>query len=397
MKILMITPYLPYPLVSGGQIRTYNLLKNLSSKHKITLVSFVRDPNERQYLSSLKPFCESILIYQRRKAWSPLNILLAAVTPYPFLVSIYFSLSLKKDINSLLEKEKFDLIHAETFYVMPNIPQTNVPIFLVEQVIEYLVYQRFVEGLPSYLIFLKPLLLLDVAKIKWWEKHFWTKAKRLAAMSDDDKEFIEDINPKLKVDVIANGVDIEYFAKTKKKKTKIPTILFVGNFKWLPNRDAAKFLVSEIWPKIIEKIPKAKLWIVGRNPTRDLKKYESSDIRVDERIEDIRDAYGRSNVLLAPIRNGRGTKYKILEAMATKTPIVGTPLAIEGIEIINKTHAFVAQNSENLANKTILILNNHRESTRLAENAYSLVARDYNWKKISATLDKVYKEVAKKK
>src|SRR3989344_3464682 len=181
MKILMITPYLPYPLVSGGQIRTYNLLKNLSKKHKITLVSFVRDSQEKQYLPSLKPFCEKILIYQRRKAWSPLNIGIAAITPYPFLVSIYLSLSLRRDIKELLQKENFDLIHAETFYVMPNIPQTDVPIILVEQVIEYLVYQRFVEGLTVWFLPIMPLLQFDVAKIKFWEKHYWKKAKRLAA------------------------------------------------------------------------------------------------------------------------------------------------------------------------------------------------------------------------
>lgn len=391
----MITPYLPYPLVSGGQIRTYNLLKNLSSKHKITLVSFIREPKEKQYLKDLKPYCENILVYQRRKAWSPLNIILAAITPYPFLVSIYLSLSLRRDISDLLAKENFDLIHAETFYVMPNIPKTNVPIFLVEQVIEYLVYQRYVEGLPSWLIFLKPFLEFDVAKIKRWEKHYWTKAKRLAAMSQDDKDFIEEINPNLKVDVVANGVDIEYFANIKKTKTKQPTVLFVGNFKWLPNRDAAQFLVKDIWPQIKSQIKDAKLWIVGRNPAEDLKNYQSKDISIDEGVDDIRTAYGNSDVLLAPIRNGRGTKYKILEAMATKTPIVGTPLAIEGINIIANKQAYVASTAKNLADKTVHLLKNPHKSKDLAENAYKLVSQEYNWKKISDRLDEVYMEVGK--
>lgn len=395
MKILMITPYLPFPLVSGGQIRTYNLLKNLSSKHKITLVSFIREPREKQYLKDLKPYCENILVYQRRKAWSPINIILSAISPYPFLVSIYLSLSLRQDINDLLEKENFDLIHAETFYVMPNIPQTNVPIFLVEQVIEYLVYQRYVEGLPSWSIFLKPLLKFDVAKIKRWEKHYWTKAKRLAAMSQDDKDFIEEINPNLKVDVVANGVDIEYFANIKKRKTKQPTILFVGNFKWLPNRDAAQFLVKDIWPQIKSQIKDAKLWIVGRNPTQDLKSYQSEDINIDEGVDDIRTAYGASDVLVAPIRNGRGTKYKILEAMATKTPIVGTPLATEGIDIVAGKQAYVASSAKSLADKTVLLLRNPKKSKDLAENAYKLVSQEYNWKKISDRLDEVYMEVGK--
>ncbi len=395
MKVLMLTPYLPYPLVSGGQIRTYNLLKNLSTKHKITLVSFIREPKEKKYLENLKPFCEKILIYQRRKAWSPINILLSAITPYPFLVSIYLSLSLKSDIQELLKEEDFNLIHAETFYVMPNIPKTNVPVLLVEQVIEYLVYQRYVEGLPTYLFFLKPFLSLDVAKIKWWEKYFWKKSKHLAAMSNDDRKFIESINPSLKVDVVANGVDTEYFAQTKKIKTKNPTILFVGNFKWLPNRDAANFLVTQIWPKIKFEIKNAKLWIVGRSPTDDIKAFSSTDICVDETVEDIRSAYGKSDLLLAPIRNGRGTKYKILEAMATKTPIVGTPLATEGINVQNKKHAYIATSPKELAKETIYLLKNPQKSREIAENAYQLVSQDYNWKKISSSLDKLYQEVGR--
>ena len=393
MKILMITPYFPYPLVSGGQIRTYNLLKNLSQKHKITLASFVRDKKETKYLNELKPFCQKVIIFKRRKAWSPVNILLSAITPFPFLVSIYFDPFVKSQIKSELEKEQYDLIHAETFYVMPNIPKTNVPIFLVEQVIEYLVYQRFGESLPPFALPIKPFLFLDVAKIKWWERHYWRKAKRLAAMSADDQKFIRNFDQSLTVDVVANGVDIEYFAKTKRQNFAQPTVLFVGNFKWLPNRDATKFLVQEIWPKISEKIKNAKLWIVGRNPPADISRFVSNDIQVDGHVKDIRTAYGKSNVILAPIRNGRGTKYKILEAMATKTPIVATELAIEGINIKNGHQALIAEEASTLAQETVKILKNASLGKKLAEAAYLLVARDYNWKKISESLDRIYKKV----
>ncbi len=393
MKILMITPYLPYPLVSGGQIRTYNLLKNLANKHKITLASFIRDESEKNYLKELEPFCQKVIIFKRRKAWSFINIILAALTPFPFLVSIYFDIRVRRKIREELAKEQYNLIHAETFYVMPNIPQTKVPIFLVEQVIEYLVYQRFVESLSNLALLIKPFLFLDVVKIKWWERYYWKRAKRLAAMSQEDKSFIKKLEPNLQVDVIANGVDIDYFAKTKKLKPKKPTVLFVGQFKWLPNRDATKFLVLEIWPKIKSKIKNAKLWIVGRNPPEEIKNFVSSDIQVDGDVEDIRIAYGKADVLLAPIRNGRGTKYKILEAMATRTPIVGTKLAVEGIDVRNGKEAFVVQNASDLAARTLKVLKNSKIGEKLADAAYLLVKNKYNWERISKELDRVYKEV----
>ncbi len=393
MKILMITPYLPYPLVSGGQIRTYNLLKNLAKKHKITLASFIRDSSEKKYLQNLKPYCEKVIVFKRRKAWSPINVILSGITPFPFLVSIYFDMRVRKQIKKELEKVKYDLIHAETFYVMPNIPETKIPIFLVEQVIEYLVYQRFVESLPGWAIPLKVLLHFDVLKIKWWERYYWKKAKRLAAMSHEDKVFIEKYNNKLKVDVIANGVDINFFEKTEKQIPKKPTVLFVGNFKWLPNRDAATFLIEEIWPKIKSEIQDARLWIVGRNPPDVILKYASEDILIDGGVEDIREAYAKSNVLVAPIRNGRGTKYKILEAMATKTPIIGSRLAIEGLNIKNGKEALIGASSEDLSKYTTKILKNPQIGENLAKLAYQLVKSKYDWKKISLELDRVYKKV----
>lgn len=391
----MITPYLPYPPSSGGQIRSYNLIKQLYKKHDITLFCYIRDDSEREYIPELEKYCKKVKVFKRRKAWALINILLAGITPYPFLVAIYLSPTLRREIAEELGREKYDLIHSETFYVMPNIPKTDVPMFLVEQTIEYLVYQRYVEMFPWYGFFLKPLLLVDVAKIKWWERYYWKKAKRLAAMSVEDKEVMLQLNPRLTIDVIANGVDTQHFAKIKRQKPKNPIVLFIGQFKWLPNKDAAKFLVRQIWPLIREKYPKAKLWIVGRNPTPDISSLEKlPGVSVDGGVEDIRDAYRRASVLLAPIRNGRGTKYKILEAMASKTPIVGTPLAVEGIDVKNGQDVLIGKTAQELAGQTIKILKDPKVGLDLASSAYRLIQNKYNWEIISSDLDRVYKEVA---
>lgn len=392
MKILMITPYLPYPLLSGGQIRSYNLLKNLSKKHKITLFSFIRDDSEMNYIEELTKYCKLVKVFKRRKAWDIKNILLAAFTPYPFLVSIYFSLSLRKAIEKELNRGDYDLIHAETFYVMPNIQTTKIPTLLVEQTIEYLVYQNFVDNLKIFPI--KPLLYFDVMKIRVWEKHYWRRATSLVAMSEEDKEIMGQAVPKKSIDIVANGVDIGFFTKTKKIKPKRPTVLFVGNFKWLPNKDAAKFLTYDIWPKIKKKIANAKLWIVGQNPTAEiLSLAKQKDVLVEGSIKDIRDAFGKASVLLAPIRNGRGTKYKVLEAMATKLPVVSTPLGVDGIDAQDNKEVFIAEGCQDLAEKTINVLKDEELGDNIAINAYQLIKNKYNWKLIALNLDKVYRKL----
>lgn len=394
MKILMLTPYLPFPLHSGGQIRTYNLLKNLSAKHQITLFSFIRSDSEKRHIKELEKFCLKVIPYKRRKAWSPINILLSGLTYYPFLVCLYHPSGMKKLIKEELERG-YDLIHAETFYVMPNLPKTSLPILLVEQTIEYLVYQNFVDNFKVSL--LKPFLYFDVKKIKLWEKYYWKRATRLATMSREDKELIKNSLKNGQVDIVANGVDIDFFGEAEKKKPKTPTVLFVGNFKWLPNKDAASLLAREIWPKVLEKIPKARLLIVGRNPTQKIRDLGSiPGVAVKDEVKDIREAFGCASVLLAPIRNGRGTKYKVLEAMATGVPVVTTPLGIEGIEAKDGREVLVAKTAEGLAKETINLLQDKDLGEKLALSAKKLINTKYNWQLISESLDKIYQEMGKK-
>jgi glycosyltransferase involved in cell wall biosynthesis len=393
MKILMITPYLPYPLLSGGQIRTYNLLKNLKDKHEIHLYSIIKDDQEKKYIHELEKFCESVNVFKRsKKPFTLRNVVLAGITPYPFLVTRNLPIKARSVLTQVLNQDGFDLIHAETFYVMPNIPYTNVPTLLVEQTIEYLVYQDFVNQFKIKA--LKPLLMFDVYKIKYWEKHYWRKATRLATMSEGDKKFILGFVPNAKIDIVANGVDAAFFKKVKRKKLGSPVVLFVGQFKWLPNRDAVYFIHKKIWPLIKKKVPDCKLWIVGRHPTSEIKALNKEpDIIVDEKIEDIRQAYAAASVLLAPIRSGRGTKYKILEAMASGTPVVATHLGIEGIRAEDQKQVLIGEGAQDLAKKTVEILLDSNKAKKLSESANKLIVKHYNWKIISSRLDNIYKHL----
>ncbi len=393
----MLTPYLPYPLLSGGQIRTYNLLKNLSKHHQITLFALIKEEKEKQYIKHLKPFCADVKVFKRTKnPWAIRNILLAGFTAYPFLVTRNLPRGMKSAIKKELSDKDYELIHAETFYMMPNIPKTKVPILLVEQTIEYLGYLYYAK--TSKYWFLKPLLYIDIAKIKFWETFFWKKAKHLVTMSEDDKTFItSQIGKTSNIDVVANGVDINKFSQTKTKLPQHPTILFVGTFKWLPNIDAVTYLVEKIWPKVKNTVPKAKLWIVGHNPTPEIQNFaKQTDITVSDNVEDIRDAYGGSHILLAPIRSGKGTRYKVLEAMATSTPVVTTKLGAEGLQLKPGKHVLIGNNSQKLADLTSKLLLDTKLQKKLAISAKAHVQKHYNWEAISNDLDKLYRQIGER-
>ncbi len=398
MRIFMLTPYLPYPLVSGGQVRTYNLLKHLSRQHEVTLFALIKNDDEREHIDELRKYCQHIRVFQRTSnPWHPRNILMAGVSPYPFVVTRNMVLSLKKAIAEELAARQYDRIHVETFYMMPNIPRTTVPVILVEQTIEYLGYESFAKTITRRFPIAKPLLALDIAKIKYWERHYWRSCNALITVSEDDKHFIQRTEPKIQtIDVVSNGVDMDYFSRVKKRLEKSPVILFVGTFNWLPNVEAVEFLADQVWPILRNKFPEARLRIVGSSPTKKIQAYARQDknIEVTGRVPDVREEYARANVLVAPVFSGKGTRYKVLEAMATRTPVVGTGIAMEGIGATDGREFLRADTAEEIADETGRLLADPQLQNQLADAGQKFVAKHFSWDHIAEKLLHVYERTA---
>jgi len=394
MKVLMLTPYLPYPLITGGQTRSYNLIKRLSALgHKITLFCLVKSDKEKTFAPELEKYCEKVRIFKRpEKPWTLKNILKTGLSLFPFLVIRNQANGEKKEIEEILGKENFDLIHAETFYVMPHIPKTKVPVLLVEQTIEYLVYKHFVD---EFKIFpLRPLLYIDVAKLKYWEKRFWLKAERVAAMSSDDKASMKFLVPGLKVDIVPNGVDVKYFEQKVAEKSKSPVILYLGNFTWLQNREAVAVLLKKIWPIIKLKLPETKLWIIGKD-AKNFFPNLSSEIRVEE-VSDVRKVYQEATVLVAPIYGGGGTRYKNLESFASGLPVVTTSIGIGGTDARNEEEVIIRDKPGEIAEATIELILDENLYKKISENAKKLVKEKYDWDPIAKDLSNIYEQLGAK-
>lgn len=396
MKILMLTPYLPYPLLSGGQIRTYNLLKKLAKKHQITLFALIKDESEKAYIGELEKYCQQVRVFKRsRKPFTLRNILKTAFSTYPFLVIRNQSLTVTGAIQEELANQNYDLIHAETFYMMSHLPDLKIPSILVEQTIEYLGYENYAKKAPW---FLRPILNVDVNKIRTWEKHYWQEADQLIVMSSEDKKFIaKELGRADKIAVVANGVDNHWFDQVKRQKTAVPTILSVGTFKWLPNREAVDFLVEKIWPLVKKKLKNVRLQIVGNAPSQKVLNYGLADpnISVAGQVEDIRYAFKSADLLLAPVFSGKGTRYKILEAMACSTPVVASKIAVEGLDVENGKHVLTSNNAEELAELTIKVLTNQQLWHQLSMSGKKFVQDHYDWQSISKKLDTIYQKVGK--
>jgi polysaccharide biosynthesis protein PslH len=394
MKILMLVPFLPNIRTSGGQTRWYNIIKYLSKDHEITLYSLIKDDAERQFIPELEKYCKKVCVFKRPKSpFTIRNILLTGFSWYPFLVIRNFSIEEKRSLAKELAESDYDIIHAETFYVFPHIPKkTSVPSILVEQTIEYQVYLHYViHEAPFYL---KPLFLIDVLKLQFWEKYFWKKTDRLVAVSDDDKEIMQKLLPGIAVDVIPNGVDTKYIVDKKVQKKSPPRVLYgVTNFEWLQNLEAVNVLLDEVWSKVKERSENAVLWLAGRKIPKqfvDLAKTRK-DIVITESIADSRDAYLGSSVMLTPIRGSGGTRLKILEAMAAGLPVVSTSIGVAGLHLENKKHALISDNMDELAQLTSDLLHNRSLAKKIGDAGQKFIREHFDWKSIVALHDGIYK------
>ena len=211
MKILVISSYLPFPLHSGGHIRLYNLIKNLSNDNEITLICEKRDSQTDEDVEKVKKICKKVITVKRKKQWSFSNIIKTGFSFDPFLLVGHKSDEMKDLIRDELVKENFDLIHVETFYVLQNLPdgeaglpKVSMPIILAEHNIEYLVYKRYAD-LASPL--LRPILNIDVLKIKNKEEQAWKKVFKLIAVSEAEKKIMK----RADTVIIPNGVDTNKF------------------------------------------------------------------------------------------------------------------------------------------------------------------------------------------
>ena len=394
MKILIIASYLPYPLHSGGQVRLYNLIKELSHRHEITLICEKRSHQTHDDINELAKFCKEVITVPRRTQWSFTNLFKSIFSLNSFLITGHTHPGMRQKIQETLATNSFDVIHVETFYVRQNVGATNTPIVLADHNIEYLIYRRFVASVP---FIFRPLLSIDVAKIKREEETSWKSVTKVIAVSEDDKKVMEEegINPV----VVPNGVDFQKFAMKEKHKEKERRILFLGDFTWIQNKDSVKFIIEEVWPPLQQGFggkTDLKLWIVGRKIPESIRQLTNDpSVIFDEKssAQSTEKIFQQASLLLAPIRVGGGTSYKILESMACGTPVVTMQMSADAIGAKDGEELLVGQTAKELAEKTTQLLEDNKLHEKISKRGRSLIEKKYSWKEIAKILEKTYEDV----
>jgi glycosyltransferase involved in cell wall biosynthesis len=223
---------------------------------------------------------------------------------------------------------------------------------------------------------------LEARRAKTFERHNLALYDGIIAVSELDKKIFEqqyEFDPE-RVLAIENGVDPLYFQFTERVELQDPHIVLVGNFGYLPNRQAALRLVREIMPLVRRQWPQARCWLVGSGADQALRNsiVDARDV-VTGQVADVRPYLAMASVACIPLLAGSGTKYKVLEAMSAGAPVVCTPLAAEGLHLEDKQHVLLGASNDEIAEAVTQLLGDTERSAALAKRARGNIETRYSW------------------
>ena len=213
------------------------------------------------------------------------------------------------------------------------------------------------------------------------------RANLIVTVSADDARRLRRFLPGLLVEVSPCGVDLEHFSPEAVQPARPTDLLFVGNYGHPPNRDAVAFLVREVLPRL----GPTSLRIVGRAITPEvsaLARYPG--VEVVGAVDDVRPHLLAARAVVAPVRFGTGMRGKVLEALAMARPVIATPLGAEGLGAVNGRHLMTAEGSEQWARTVQAVLGDADLARRLGAQGRALVARDFDWNRITDAHEAIY-------
>ncbi len=393
MRILIIADYLPYPLVGGDRIRIYNLLRRVARQHEVSLAAFLETPEDAEGVPHLRQFCASVETASlgRHHPVSHLpGLLRFALEGKPLELKFLESMELRNKIKGLVSTMDFDIVQIEARMgpYLEALPENRCRKSLqMFQNFASQQYSRFfrIERHWDW----KIRALLNSMAMGQWEPRYAERFNRCTTVSEADRQLLLEANPRLQVDVIPNGVDIQKY-KPLPEENGSPALLFIGNMGYPPCVDAVLYFCREILPRIRHAIGAVDLWIVGRDPLPEVLRLDGDGVHVTGQVDDVIPYYRRSAVCVVPLRAGGGTRLKILEALALGRPVVSTTLGCEGLELVDGEHLLIADSPERFAEKTVRLLADRQLRRHISSNGRHLAESRYDWDKIAMRLMEIY-------
>jgi polysaccharide biosynthesis protein PslH len=405
MKILFISPYIPNLI----RVRPYNFIRQLSKLgHQITLLTLWSDPIEKGELVDIQRYCHSVYAFELKKLRSYWNCLTVLPTADP-LQSVYcWEPEAAIQVKHLIEQPEFDVIHIEHLRgakyglaLIDKKSQLNIPPIVWDSVdsISHLFRQA---SNMSQAVFSRWITAFELDRTEGYERKLLNKFNHVLVTSPTDREAFLALSKNGtvtdRISVLNNGVDLNYFCPDETNKRDENTVVVSGKLSYHANINMVLFLVNQIMPHVWREKPETKLIIVGKDPAREIMALGGKpEITVTGTVKDIRPYLRRATIAVTPITYGAGIQNKVLEAMASGTPVVSTSKAVSALMAVPGEDLLVEDQPDAFAKAIIHLLNNPKKQQSLQIAGRLFVERHHDWEKITSHLEVLYNKVIEEK
>jgi glycosyltransferase involved in cell wall biosynthesis len=406
VKVLWISQNLPYPPKTGVLQRNYNLIREASAFAEVHLVAIVKQDilptfDEQVAARELGKLCASVtsvhLPIERSKALFLWVVFKSLFTRRPFTANWALAPALRQAIAKAAANGPYDMVFFDTISLAPYRGLVNgSPTALNHHNIESHLLERRVDYEKSALR--RFYLALESRKLREYEAAVAGTFDTNLVVSRLDGERLQTICPSASTAVLANGVDVDYFRRQSPlSEVERGHLIMVSGMNWFPNRDAVLHMAEKVWPELSRRMPDARLTIVGASPPQSILDLAARDTRVTATgfVDDVRPYMERAQVYLCPMRDGGGTRLKILDALAMGVPIVATQMALEGIDVVPEKDVLVANEPTEFIRQIERAVNDRALWTQLHTNGRSFVERHFAWPVIRREMEAAFKESAR--
>ena len=387
--ILLISRCPPYPIHLGDRLIIWHLARELSQRgYQIDLLALYDQADDPEQVSTYQPYFRHIelIAETKRGTFDYLRRLALPSARFPQTADASFSPKLWVKVDAYLQDYDYDVVHCfggisvyEFYELFRDKPSVITP---------YESYALYLQRLIQQGDWLARLNFSIASRFERW---MFTPYDRTVVIAQPDKDMLLSLQPKLDIDVIPNGIDLDSFQlQDVSRDTK--TLLFVGNYEYQPNLDAVKLLVERILPEVRRQIPDIKLKLVGNNPPEWMRNLADHYIEVTGYVADVKIYLAEGTIFVCPLRIGAGLKNKVLEALAMGIPVVATPLSLDGIDVKHGESAWIA-NVDKIAEGVIHVLQNPALQATLSQNGRELVEAEYSWAQTASRYEALYDEV----
>jgi len=390
LKVLWVKANKLLPLHSGGNIRSYHILRQLAARHDLSLFSYYEGNRDAEYENELTlQFPGAIYLYTGNHSLERnLDYLFRFPMQVPYAVARFRSAAVQSQLKDCFHQERFDIVVCDFLDAAINLPdRLSVPAVLFQHNVESEIWRR------HFLTTTNPVRRLiygvEFTKMLRYEQRAVHRFDHIIAVSEHDRQLMSAWTKASRITVVPTGVDVkQYRPGHSARSPEKPLVLFVGAMDWGPNIDAVEYFCREIWPSIVDKIPAARFRIVGRNPARPVQTLASSSVAVTGSVVSVLDHLHEAAVVVVPLRVGGGTRLKIYEAMAAGKAVVSTTIGAEGLDVHPGQDIVLADEPNTFAEAVLLLLQD-REARRRYEQAASTLAARYDW----ATIGEKFSDV----